>query len=395
MINFDNVKDFLVFEAYRGSFAYGTYIEGVSDKDKVGIYVQPIEQVAGINTYVPQIQDAKGDCVYYEIKRFLELLVVSNPTMLETLFFDQECIIYKHPVFDYVLVNRDKFITKLCKNSFYGYAKQQISKARGLNKKQNWEKEKITRKEILDFCYVIEAYSSYPLSKLIETGNYDQKFFGVTNVPHARDIYALFYDWDAHSCFSELVPESLRIANKSRLKSLGLPMGFGYKGIVKSGEGKSVAESNSLRLSSIPNGEKCIGIFVYNKDAYTSSCKDFKEYQEWVKNRNMTRWTDVKEHGQQIDGKNLMHCKRLIDMSLEIAEGKGVITRRPDAAELLKIRRGEISLEKLLTDSESKMEKMDELFEKSNLPETVDVNMVNSLLNLIRREFENERNRNS
>lgn len=387
MNNIESIKKHLIFEAYRGSFAYGTYIEGISDKDSIGVYVQPLDDIIGLNTYISQIQDEKGDNVYYEVRRFLELLAVSNPTMLETLFFPEDCIIYKHPVYDHILKNRDKFVTKLCKNSFYGYAAQQISKSRGLNKKQNLEKDKITRKEPFDFCYVIDGYSSFPLEKFLNDKGMDQKFCGVTNVPHARDVYALFYDWDAHQCFSEFEPESSREEYKKHFKDRGKTMGLGYKGITKSGEGKSVSESNALRLSSIPNGEKCVATFFYGKDAYTSGCKLYKEYQDWLKNRNTARWTDVKAHGQQIDGKNMLHCKRLIDMSLEIAQGKGIIVHRSDAQELLKIRRGEVSLEELLLECETKIAHMDELFENSSLPENVDMKFVNQLLVNIRKEF--------
>ena len=99
-------------------------------------------------------------------------------------------------------------------------------------------------------------------------------------------------------------------------------MGFGYKGLVKTGEGQNVAESNALRLSSIPKGETPICNIVYNKDGYSEHCKDYKSYEEWLENRNEARWVDVKSHGQKIDGKNMMHCKRLISMAKEIAEGK-------------------------------------------------------------------------
>jgi hypothetical protein len=37
----------------------------------------------------------------------------------------------------------------------------------------------------------------------------------------------------------------------------------------------------------------------------------------------------------------MMHCYRLVQMAREIAEGKGVIVRRENAAELISIRRGE------------------------------------------------------
>jgi hypothetical protein len=64
------------------------------------------------------------------------------------------------------------------------------------------------------------------------------------------------------------------------------------------------------------------------------------EYQEWLQKRNLQRWVDVKSHDQKIDGKNMMHCYRLVQMAREIAEGKGVIVRRENAAELISIRRG-------------------------------------------------------
>jgi hypothetical protein len=41
-----------------------------------------------------------------------------------------------------------------------------------------------------------------------------------------------------------------------------------------------------------------------------------------VTERNLQRWVDVKSHDQKIDGKNMMHCYRLVQMAREIAEGK-------------------------------------------------------------------------
>jgi hypothetical protein len=39
------------------------------------------------------------------------------------------------------------------------------------------------------------------------------------------------------------------------------------------------------------------------------------EYQEWLQKRNLQRWVDVKSHDQKIDGKNMMHCYRLVQMA--------------------------------------------------------------------------------
>jgi hypothetical protein len=192
---------------------------------------------------------------------------------------------------------------------------------------------------------------------------------------------------NAYACFSERLSENIREFNIWEIRKKNESMGFGYKGLVKSGHGDSLAESNALRLSSIPKWEEPICNIIYNKDGYTAHCKDYKSYQEWLENRNEQRWVDVQSHGQKIDGKNMMHCKRLLEMAAEIGQGKGIIVRRPNADELLAIRRGEVDLAFLLEDAEKKIKELDSIFENSSLPETIDQELVHSILVEIRKKF--------
>ena len=290
---------FILFECIIGSQAYGTQTP-TSDVDKKFVYILPQDYILGTG-YIEQLNVNK-DYVGWELKRFLELMGSSNPTVLELLNTPEDCIITKHPLFQYVLDHKADFITKGCKNSFAGYAVQQIQKARGLNKKQNWEKDKVTRKDVLDFVYVIEGQKSIPWKVWNENnGRYDEKFCGVVNVPNARDLYAVYFDYDANNCFNERIPEDMREAAKAWRKEEGLPMGFGYKGLVKTGEGQNVAESNQLRLSSIPKGETPICNIIYNKDGYSTHCKDYKEYEEWLANRNEQRYVQTTKEGEKID----------------------------------------------------------------------------------------------
>ena len=369
----------------RGSHAYGTNIE-TSDTDYAGVFIQSEEDILG-NKYVEQINDDKNDIIIYEIRRFLELLGSNNPTVLELLNTPEDCVIYKDPIFDLVLNDRERFITKICAKSLGGYAKQQISKAKGQNKKQNWEKDKVTRKEVLDFVYVIEGEKSIPWKVWNEDKKYEEKFIGVVNVPNARDIYAVYYDFIARNMFSENISEKTRIILIKLQKESGQPMGFGYKGLVKTGEGINSAESNQLRLSSILKDEEPICVVTYNKDGYTQHCNDYKSYQTWLEQRNESRWVDVQSHGQKIDGKNMMHCMRLIQMSREIAEGKGIIVRRPNSKELISIRKGEVDLQTLIDKVEKEIVEIDKLFEESNLPDIVDNKLIHNLIVKIRKEI--------
>ena len=369
----------------RGSHAYGTNVP-TSDTDYAGVFIQSLDDILGLK-YKEQVNDDSNDTVIYELRRFLSLLGTNNPTVLELLNTPEDCVIYKDPAFDFILENREKFITKLCANSFGGYAKQQISKAKGQNKKQNWEKDKVTRKDVLDFVYVIEGEKSIPWKVWNEDYNYEEKFIGVVNVPNARDVYAVYFDKVARDMFSENEPEDMRNLLIKLRKELNQTMGFGYKGLVKSGEGLNVAESNQLRLSSIPKGEEPICNIIYNKDGYSQHCKDYHSYQEWLENKNDARWVDVKSHGQKIDGKNMMHCKRLMGMAREIAEGKGIVVRRPDAEYLISIRKGEVDLQTLIDDVENEIKEIDRLFNESGLPDNVDMEFIHNLIVKIRKQI--------
>ena len=368
----------------RGSHAYGTNVE-TSDTDYAGVFIQSMNDILG-NKYTEQINDDTNDTVIYEIRRFLELLGSNNPTVLELLNTPEDCIIYKDPAFDLILNDKEKFITKICAKSFGGYAKQQISKAKGQNKKQNWEKDKVTRKEVLDFVYVIEGEKSIPW-KVWNNDRYEEKFIGVVNVPNARDIYAVYFDKDAFCMFSESISESTRKSLINIRKESGQFMGFGYKGLVKTGEGVNSAESNQLRLSSIPKSEEPICVITYNKDGYTQHCNDYKSYQTWLDQRNESRWVDVKSHGQKIDGKNMLHCKRLMEMAKEIAKGEGIIVRRPNAKDLIAIRKGEVDLQTLIDSVEKEIIEVDKLFDNSGLPDSINNEFINNLIVKIRKQI--------
>ena len=378
----------ILFESITGSQAHGTSTPE-SDVDKAFVYILPQEYLYGLDfDYKDQIR-VHADYTGFEIRRFLELAHSNNPTILELFYSPEDCILTKHPVYQHALDIRDHLLTKRCKHSFAGYAKKQIQKAKGLDKMQNWEKDRVTRKEPIDFCYVIDdtGYGTMPLKKYLEDMEMDQKFCGISKIPNARDIYALFYDMKAHECFSERIPEEDREEFKSFYKGAGKSVGIGYKGIAKTGVGENVAESNQLRLSSIPKGENALRTLIYNKDSYTKSCNDYQSYQVWLENRNEQRWVDNKEHGQQYDGKNLMHCKRLLQIAREIAETGTMTIRRPNREELLDIRKGRVKLEDLIGWAEQEMIDLDVLFDNSELPDEVPTELINETLKKIRTDF--------
>ncbi len=341
-------KNILLFESVAGSRAYGTDLP-TSDMDKKGVFILPKNQFYGLD-YISQVSDERNDSVYYELGRFIELLLKNNPNTMELLAMPEDCILFKHPLFG--KIKPKLFLSKLCKKTFAGYALTQIKKARGLNKKivNPVEKE---RKTILDFCYVIKGHGSIPLTKWLKENNLKKEHCGLASIPHFRDVYSIFYD--------EKEPT--------------------FKGIMQK------SNSNEVSLSSIPKGKKTIGILSFNKDGYKTYCKDYREYWEWVENRNDERYKNTVSHGKNYDTKNMLHTFRLLDMAEEIAIQGKINVRRPNREFLLKIRSGEFEYDELLKWAGEKIEKIETLYEKANLPVAPDANEVNKLLSTIREYY--------
>lgn len=344
----------IIFKVLAGSHAHGTATEK-SDEDYKFIYIQSPEAVLE-DGYQEQV-DLSKDEVGYELRRFVDLLCTNNPTVMEILWSPEDCIIYKHPIMDKLLENRDKLLSRSCKYSFGGYAFSQLEKAKGLNKKMNWEKQYTIRKTILDFCHISDKRgASQPIMQLLDKLTLKQEQIGLVSIDNMKDCYAVYFT------------------------EIGV-----YRGIADE-------NSNNVKVSQIPKDQEqyYLGVMHCNLDAYSMHCKKYKEYTNWLAARNTQRYVDIEGHGQQIDGKNMGHVVRLLEMSKEIATGQGFNVRRPNRDYLLSIRHGKVDLQTLLDGANKIMEETDALYEMSDLPKNADRGFFMSLLPKIRKQFYNE-----
>ena len=390
----------IAYEYKRGSHMYHLNTE-TSDEDFGGVFFCPKKMLLGLRgRYEEQVSDSKSDVVFYEFGRWLELLLKSNPTVLEGLFAPEDCIVGEvHPAVRKILDNRELFLSKECFKTFYGYAVSQISKARGLNKKiVNPVTE---RKDILDFCYTFNDQGSLPIKKFLAENGLDQKYCGLVNIPNMSDgdssIYGVYYDFAAYFKFENIdwardwyngnspykkffpsVSEQLSIQKRIEDKEF-----FHYGGIVHPDE---IEKSNTVRLSSVPKGEKPICFMTYNKNGYMRHCRDYKDYKEWEKNRNPVRYES--NLGHNYDAKNVMHCMRLVRMAKELAQGKGFnVVRTWDRDYLLDIRNHKFEYEDVMAQLEKEKLEMEEAIKSCTLPEKVDFNKVNDLLYDVRLKY--------
>lgn len=438
--NFEEIKkrNLLIYNYLRGSHCHGISTP-LSDEDYCGIYLAPVEQILGLGLdYQDQISNETNDIVWYELQKFMNLLLKSNPTVLEALFVDDKYVEYEHPIMTEIKKHKEKFLTKKCFDSFFSYAKSQIKKARGLNKKINWEVPE--RKGILDFVYTYHKQGSSKIQNWLEYRNLKQKYCGLVNVPNMHDNYSVFYDWGNHFLnenvsFKDLKEaylddnvydtinivkrlkngeKNLTLLKKLRKAQFKNMVNFimekydlrstsayfpkmktlrrlnewfnnqkpiGYKGMTNKEE-----TSNELRLSSVEKDVLPICQISYNKDGYSSHCRVWKEYQDWIKHRNPVRYeSNLKK---SYDAKNMCECFRLINCGIEIARGEGYKVDRSniDADFLLDVKNHKYEYNELMEMLEKKNDEMEKAMAESTIPDKIDVEFVNDLLLKIRKE---------
>lgn len=337
----------LIFEVIAGSKAYGLDNEK-SDTDIRGVFVWPKNLFYSLD-YLPQVANETNDIVYYELKRFMELLSKNNPNIIELLNVPAKCILHKDALMDGI--KPDMFLSKLCEKTFANYAFSQIKKAYGLEKKINNPVEP-ERKSVLDFCFVHVGKEAVQLAEWLAGQGFKQEEIGLSAIAHLRDCYNVYHS--------------------AEIK---------YTGIVRK------ENANDVCLSSIPKDEQPIGILYFNKDGYSVYCKQYKTYWEWVGKRNDERYKTTMNHGKNYDSKNMMHVFRLLRMAEEIAREGEINVFRNDKNYLLNIKDGKFDYDVLLSDANEMMTDLPVLFQQSKLKDEPDLNEINKLLVEMREEY--------
>lgn len=349
-INWIKNNGLLIFEVISGSKSYGLDTP-TSDTDIKGVFVLPKDLFYGLEI-IAQVNNETNDIVYYELKRFMELLSKSNPNILEMLNVPDKCVLYKHPIMD--MLQSEMFLSRQCEQSFANYAFIQIKKAYGLEKKIVNPVEAI-RKSVLDFCFVYEDKEAMGLKKYLEEKGFEQSKIGLAAIAHLRDCYNLYYSNELN-----------------------------YSGVAKKDN------ANEVSLSSISKGERPIVMLYFNKDAYSIYCRQYKEYWDWVAKRNDERYKTTMSHGKNYDSKNMMHVFRLLLMAKEIAiEGKINVFRK-DRDFLLAIKNGQFEYDELVQKAKALKDELPLLYQQSGLMEESDLESINELLIKMREVYYGE-----
>ena len=399
METFETIKEknLLLYQYIRGSHCHGISTPQ-SDIDMGGIFMSPKDELLDLGfNYQGQIANETNDIVWYELKKFMQLLIKSNPTILEALFVDDKYVEYEHPLISELKSYKNEFLTKKCFPSFFSYANSQIEKAKGLNKMINWDKEQMKRKTPFDFAYTFYNQGSTKISNWLDNRGLNKDFCGLVRIPNMHDTYGVYYDWGAHfkkeniKNAEDLIKNGGKtfdfIVNFYKLSAAQIADWFESNKEIKRYRGMCLDNATDMRCSSVSKGEKPLCWMTYNESGFKAHCVKYKQYQDWIKHRNPIRYES--NLNKSYDAKNMCECFRLMHCGIEIANGKGYIVDRSgiDAEFLLDVKNHKFEYEDLISELNKCKEEMKIAMMNSKLKDDIDPKFVNELYLKFLKEF--------
>lgn len=325
---------------YAGSKAYGTNIE-TSDTDFRGIFLGHRKEISTPFFKIQEWTDeSEEDTKLFELNFFIELCCENNPNIMETLFVDKSDIVLNSLQYEYLRDNRDLFLTKKIAHTTSSYAIQCLSKMKNHNKFIN----NTDMKEPLqtDYISVVRNFTdNKDWNKKIDLVNDFSS--GYKLISYGKDIY----------------------------------------GLIKSENKRNSPFNQEFFLNRIKIQDNTVPLILlkFKKEEYELDKIKYNSFLKWKNARNNVLSERNKiEDKFGYDTKDAMHLVRLMRVGYEyITEGVYNVKRK-DAEELLSIRNGDWSYEKIYNYALEFDDKIKSAAIISNIPNQVDKEKISEII---------------
>lgn len=372
-----------IFLLLTGSRGYGTNHE-TSDWDYRGIAIPPLDSYIGIKpkfeqsvdtdkskhvwkNYPEGLVEKDADMQVMEICKFAKLATDCNPSIIEILFSDESSFVLKHSIADRLLENKELFLSKRAKARFCGYALAQLKR---IKRHKKW----------------FDSPLDGPPSRL-DFGLPDHGVISADQIGAAESL--IKKEVDQFMIAQDDLPEHTKIELNNSLEKMMRAVWTALHDVeFPVGEGKFFNRMDEALTFSIMEKEGYSENFILTltkERKYRAAQKEWESYITWKNERNEARAELEKKFS--FDTKHGMHLVRLLRMAREIIETGKVHVRRPDAEELLAIRNGAWSYEKMVEFAEGEDEVLYGLLKTSPLRSHPDEDKIHSLIHNMVMEF--------
>jgi hypothetical protein len=291
-------------------------------------FIELVKQYARKNDF--SIPAMALDQNIYALRKFFKLAADCNPNILSILFAHDSDVLLCDEIAEELRANNEAFLSAKVRHTYSGYA---VSQLKRINTHRRWllqpPDHKPTRDEYgLPERSVIPADQREAAEKLVN-GYMREWLLLEDEVDRSllSTIHNRLSDFIATLKTEKDLMETARLA---AMKKLGMTDNF-------------------------------IAVLQAEK-AYRAAQREWKQYQEWIQNRNPARADLESKYGY--DAKHTYHLVRLLRMAKEILTTGEVIVKRPDAAELREIRNGAWSFDYLIGWTEEQDKELNEIYKE-------------------------------
>jgi predicted nucleotidyltransferase len=345
-----------IYITLSGSHSYGTNI-ATSDVDYRGIAIPPKQYYLGINNRFEQAEQNNPDLTIFDLRKYIELAANANPNVLELLYTDPKDHLLVTSLGQKLIDNREIFLSQKAKHTFSGYA---ISQLKRINSHRR---------------YLLNPPSAPPT----------RTQFGLperTVIPHNQLEAATAairkrvdsWNWNELDNLSPADRQAIQDEFTNKLIEITQWSFDEIEDRKWSSAAKSLGfDSNFIEL-------------LDKERQYTQRHNEWVSYLSWKENRNKARGETERKYGYCT--KHAGHLYRLMVMAREILKDGKVIVKRPDAAEILNIRNGGWSYERLVKWAEEQDKELSEIMKTSKLPKSPNRNKIDELcVSLVEESF--------
>jgi predicted nucleotidyltransferase len=364
-MNLNWIDDNLIYLTLHGSRAYGLSTE-LSDTDVKGICIPPtsvennlfhkFEQAENsqvVESHFGHLRNPKNpklESTIFSLKKFFVLAANVNPNIIELLWTDPEDHKLSTPAFVELLDNRQLFLSSKAKFTFSGYAFAQAAK---IERHRKW---------------ILEGELKQPLRSDFNLPEVSARGFDEVNkyVKQKMEVWNLSQfsiDEMARNDLKETIWEIITEVSGAAVSWDNWPEAYWI-----SAQNKLV---HDLGLS------EDVARLIQAEYAFKRADEKYKSWLTWKTNRNPERFRLEEKSGY--DTKHASHLVRLMRMGYEILTENRVVVKRPDREELLSVKNGGWTYDKVMEYAETMQKKLDDAYLKTKLPKSCDFEKINGL----------------
>lgn len=197
-----------------GSVCYGASIGKQSDIDLFGCFVPTLNEIyphenkifgfdypnKGNPTETMNLHHLEGgyDLTFHSLVKYLRMLSVCNPNIIETLYVNTNHILIKSEIYNYIRLNRRYFLSKECYQAFSGYAYRNMKRyIENYNKQSILDIRKEYDKYGLNYDTSIDEIKNLDLPEK----DYLIKLYNAMSEESKRNELILKYDYDCKGAY--------------------------------------------------------------------------------------------------------------------------------------------------------------------------------------------------